>query len=131
MSRISEFFVLFLSVISCHALIRESDVWSISNVDMRQGSKPVPSIKFDFNRKLHPDCAKSKVTECLIPEEQQISISNRTCSGFVATTDEWQICPGRSPGSTRFRVKRGSYKLEGQSTATVSIEMVRKEDIHE
>jgi hypothetical protein len=111
---------------------RDKDVWSIGNVELRPEASPLPEIKFGFWRRLHPDCAKSKINPdgCLIPDDQRIS--NRTCSGPVSTSNEWQVCPGRKQqGSLRFRVKKNTFTYSDRSRTKLTIEVVRKEEIHE
>jgi hypothetical protein len=124
---------IYLVLIS-FALGRERDVWSIGNVELKPEVSPLPDIKFSFWRKLHPDCAKSKINTngCMIPEDQKIS--NKTCFGPLANNNEWTICPGVrnvEKGSVRWRLKKNSYQYLDRSHTKLTIEMVRKEEIHE
>jgi hypothetical protein len=125
-------YFLFISA----ALGRERDVWSIGNVELKPETKPSPEIKFSFTRKLSPECLKSKISSsgCTAPVEDRLS--TRTCSGPVDKSGEWQICSGSkngqaSRGSTRWRLKRNTYKYSEKANTKLTIEMVRKEEIHE
>jgi len=114
---------------------RERDVWSIGNVELKPDASPAPDLKFSFWRKLHPDCAKSKVNPagCMIPEDQRIS--NKTCAGAVMVgSGDFQICTGVKnvqKGSVRWRLKKGSYVYKKGVASRMVIEIVRKEEIHE
>jgi hypothetical protein len=134
MARLLHSAIFFLSIFSPPTSARERDIWSIGNVELRPNASPSPDLKFGFWRKLPVDCAKSKINTdgCAIPSSERIS--NRTCFGAVAQNNEWQMCPGVrnvQKGSVRWRLKKNSYKLVKASHAQLTIEVVRKEEIHE
>lgn len=126
-------FIYFLFV--SFTLARERDVWSVGNVELKPEAKPEPSVTFGFWRKLHPDCAKSKINEngCTIPEDQRIS--NKTCTGNISTaSNDWQVChgvKGLGRGSVRWRLKKDTYKYTKTTNTKLTIEVARKEEIRE
>jgi hypothetical protein len=125
-------YLLFVST----ALGRDRDVWSIGSVELKPEAIPLPEIKFNFTRKLSPECLKSKISPSGCTESAEDRISTRICNGPVDKSGEWHVCSGSrkgqaSKGSTRWRLQGNTYKYLEKANTKLTIEVVRKEEIHE